>query len=164
MVIFQTILIQFSALVHPYVEVAEQNLKEENLKQEISKKNVTFDRGDFVNDLQNSVSQKILNNGLYQTLSDIREKDDCDEGCKNLIFNFFGGVQGSLGNFTRKFTTKVFNSAAETLLESRLYERFKPRHNCIETKLEKDGYDKFCSDFEQFKVIYVFPTVEFAFF
>ena len=105
------------------------------------------------------MSQKILNNGLYQTLSDIGEKDYCDEGCKNLIFNFFGGVQGSMGNFTRKFTTKVFNSAAETLLESRLYERFKPRHNCIETKLEKDGFDKFCSEFEQFKVILAFQTV-----
>ena len=83
-------------------------MAEQNLKYEISKKNVSFDKKDFVNDLQNSVSQKIFNTGLYQTLSDIREKDDCDEGCKNLILNFFGGVQDSMGNFTRKFTTKVF--------------------------------------------------------
>ena len=136
-------------------------MAEQNLKYEISKKNVSFDKKDFVNDLQNSVSQKIFNTGLYQTLSDIREKDDCDEGCKNLILNFFGGVQDSMGNFTRKFTTKVFNSAAETLLESRLYERFKPRHNCIETKLERDGFDEFCPKFKQYKVIQAFQTVAF---
>ena len=87
--IFQTILIQFSGLVHPYVEVAEKNLKEEMSKKnntfdnEDSKKNVTFYKEDFVNDLQNSVWQKILNNGLYQSLYDIGENDDCDEGCKN---------------------------------------------------------------------------------
>lgn len=136
-------------------------MAEQNLKNEYSEKNVTFDRKDFENDLQSSVSQKIFNNGLYQTLSDIKEKAYCDEGCKNLIFNFFGGVQDGMGNFTRKFTTKVFNRAAETLLESRLYERFKPRHDCIETKLEIDGFDEFCSNFIQYKVISAFQTLSF---
>ena len=100
--------------------------------------------------------ENVLENGLSKVLSDIKEKNDCDEGCKNSILNFFGGVQKSVEDFTSKFTTKVFNHAAETLLKSRLYERFKPRHKCVQIELENDGYDKFCSNVPQFKVFRAF--------
>ena len=102
--------------------------------------------------------QKLLKDGLSDVLSDIRNKDDCDENCKNFIFNFFGDVQKGIGSLIKKFTKKVFKNAAETLIKSRLYERFKPRHNCVQLELENDGFDKFCSNVPQLKVIHAYQA------